>query len=272
MNVVRPCFAFVLSSVALMVAGTVSASVVPIDSLAAGPNAIDPSGAESINTTHGNTTEAALELRDDFRVLQDPDGKNDGGVLVTSPGPANFSDVFDNPRYFQPDIATYFIDDDTNDGNDFRFANAGKNRTDNAWNTSPGVSYDVAQNSGWDGIFRIDFGKYDANAGTWATNTASVDAASFVWVNSDFNSMTVTFHADDGTVLSTLPISASSSDELLIAYDSLDGESIGYIDVFVDSASFDAVDDIGFTLIPEPASAALLTLAGLTLLRRRRRA
>jgi hypothetical protein len=123
----------------------------------------------------------------------------------------------------------------------------------------------------------LDFGAYDASSNTFDFSVNPVEVVAFGIAGARPNAdgtpstFTATFLADDDTVLSTQTFVATDNDGVFFGFDSGAGLPIGRVEITGTNASNRnaGLDDIAFTVIPEPATLSLLAAAGLGLIRRR---
>ncbi len=257
--------------------GHAQGAVIADPTLASGPNAIDPAGAETLDQTPATTsdglavtaaTEASLEARNDFRVVQN----------FTGFGNTTNTIHFTDPTL--PDIR-FTREQVSATPNDF-----GEATSSDGFNTSAGAAIRLRNNSGGNKTTRVrfDFGSYDAGSDTWDGSVNAISAASINLINLSpgMVSAAASFYAEDGTLISQQTLTAgtdadtpgSGATDGLFALE-VDGSTplISYFDVrivYPGGIKTVGLDDLGFTAIPEPASLALIGIGGLLMIRRGR--
>jgi len=262
-----------LTGALLLSPGSADAAVIINPTLASGPgDVIDPTGGQGIDVSFG-TAQTTLEARDDLRVLQDFTGFASAG---TNGGTA--SNVVSFTDGTLPDILVEIT-------NSTSFA--GGNATNALFTTSTGSALSTrnADPGSNTSVMTITFGTWD---GSSFTGDQTVSAAAFALTGVYGNKTgAVTFRdASDVALESAFNYSGASGvdgepgdgdhREIYFGWDA-DAEStssIGSIEItFVDGgAEFSSgFDDLAFTAVPEPSAAALIGLAGLALILRRRR-
>ncbi len=246
---------------------------------------IDPlSDAEDVDAAGtGATPEATLEARSDLHVIADV--RQGSEIAAGGPNTASFDDTD------MPDIAFTFISGQR--------STAGNQTNVSSVRTSVGEAMRFLGADGTnDIVFEIDFGSYGIGADltegtaddTFDSTVLAVEAAGFTFTNIRIG-FTVTaefFAADDTTSLGTQTIIGAdeSTNNGIDGYFGLQDtvNLIGLIRVtridtdttitsVADQPYDSGIDDVAFSnavAIPEPASLALLGLAGLCLLPRRR--
>ena len=229
-----------------------------------GADAIDPAGAEELDfLATGAVASDILESRPDFLAVHDFAGFG-GGV-----GSSNYFSFTDGSL---PDVRfTTAVNSSA----------AGYSTGTSALNSSPGTSVYLGNGTM---RYEIDFGSYDAVTSTFDASVNSVSAAGFALIRqadpaSGARTFTVEFRSDEGALLSTQTytdqLGGESGDDVFFGYQAIAGESIGRITLRLASdgntlGGNTALDDFGFTTVPEPASMTLM-LGGLVAVGCRRR-
>lgn len=200
---------------------------------------IDPA-SEALNITpslRGGTDETTLEALDNYQVIQSFDGIS--GTTNTF--------VFDDSAYAAfPDVTI------TQTGG-----------TANGATTSTGLITSLDSGLGWRGTpsFIISFSE-------------DVLAASFTLANPKNTTPTAIFKDSEGNVLTTIlpgTSNGSNGQTFFVGYDAPD-DNIRTIEITMsrNNSGNASLDDIGFQIVPEPASAVLIAFGGLLLTTRRR--
>ena len=247
-------------------AATAHAAVIT-DPTLSGPGAdtFDPAGFEEVDFAPApSDSMATLEARSDIRSIQDFGGFELGDNTVSFTDPLT------------PDIQ--FNISGTSGGN------AGRALDQSNAQSSAGAAYAIdATSTTPEAVVTIDFGSFDSGTNTFDSNTNAVAAAGFtlnqIGGNLTFN---IEFQTDAGVVLETVnftglngfnpdPDNNDSGADYFIGFDNGSTANIGQIVISRTGSTFNSgLDDFGFTVVPEPASLALVSLGGLCLLTRRR--
>lgn len=261
-----------LGSVLVLVPGIAVGATVTDPTLVSGANAIDPPGAQTIDTVATNSiTEAAIEAVPGFQSVQTFTGFANADNTISFTDPSLPDILFDTTSFTSTSengIAGTSDNEATSTGSSIRTRN-GNNGSPKVWR------------------YVIDFGQLD-NA-TFDPNANAVKAAAFTLSNvvGTLTSVSVIFYNVDEVAISTQSVTPSSGDldlgdaagiDVLFAYDaSLTSDLISRVLLEVSFPSGAAgavaigVDDVGFAAVPEPASLVLACLGGLLLVGRGRR-
>ncbi len=252
-------------------------SVIANPALVSGPSSdlIDPSGAQEVDAdASGATAQATLEARSDMRSYQ---GFSSFASNSTSASLYENILSFTDPQL--PDVRFSF-------SGDYRKGSTGDDESSDSRATSSSRNLRMIgnNNSTTEMVLRIDFGDYTAP--TWTANANAVAAAGFTLSNLvDGLRATAEFHKEDGTLLSSQTIDGADGDtttaggiDVYFGYESSTFD-IGYILVKKQQISAGTnksqvdvgLDDLAFTIVPEPAAAATVGVLGWGWLMARRR-
>lgn len=265
---------FIVSVGCLAVQSTIHAGVLTNPALYTGAVAIDPTGGEELDfAASGATAQATLEARSDFYAVHTfHNTATDRFITGDSTNYISFTDAS------LPDVR---VTAELGAGPSVNGASGTANI-----NTSTGSAIYLGN-----GAMRwvIDFGSY--NSGVFTSNMNAVEAAGFALVRSAVpaspaRKFTVEFKDDSGNILSTQTYTDSmiadtttngTGDDVYFGYQIVPGQQkIGSIVLRMtngDGALLGvntAIDDLGFTTVPEPASLGLLAL-GLGMMSTRQR-
>ncbi|HEV7300639.1 MAG TPA: PEP-CTERM sorting domain-containing protein [Tepidisphaeraceae bacterium] len=261
----------------------VDAAVLTNPVLVAGAGAIDPAGAQTIDTNGSAsgsnvlTPQATLEARTDFQAIQQfTDNPTSGSNIAAGTNYLSFSD----PTL--PDVRLSFSGSySANSGRDIN----NLHRVTSGTSALEIVGLNSTANTA---TLNITFGSYDSTSGAFATGVNSVAAVGFAVANLYLShSAEVSYFDSLGNLLNIQTARGSNSDlddgasgnsrgrDVYFGFETPDGQhDIATVAITLSGGVISAgIDDIGFATVaavPEPATAALLTMGGLVLLARRR--
>lgn len=243
----------------LVLAASAQAAVITDPIVGSGDTAINPDN-ESIDNRNTAATsyaaEATLTAKPEFRTLQ--------GLSGTATA------------------TNYFVFTDANLP-DMRFVQTAGNAmgtdqsSDNG--TSPTNGSYAFQTSGGSAVLTITFGTYDVGASTFTANR-TVDATCLTLNNFKAKTaapavsavVTVEFYDAAGSLIGSQSITSTNGLNDQTAYFGTDLDGIGSMKITLSTPNSSRawIDDVGFTVVPEPATMSLLALGGVLALRRRR--